>query len=195
MSKPDPPIYRMTNWRGCNSALQQRGSLQIWFDPATVGPAAPSGKRGRSARFADAAVQACLTLKALFGLPLRQTTGLVASLLNRAGLEWAVPDFSTLARRQKRSERRHPVSPHHRRTPSLDRQRAGERHRFEPTARDSAGNVSERGLLAVSRPVALAGLLHRIPPGFMLPVIIAPAEDEAIPFSVSIAVRRPASMS
>ena len=61
----------------------------------------PSGKRGRSATFTDAAIQACQTLKALFGLPLRQTTGLVASLLELAGHDWAVPDFSTLSRRQK----------------------------------------------------------------------------------------------
>ena len=40
-------------------------------------------------------------MKALFGLPLRQTTGLVASLLKLAGLDWPVPDFSTLSRRQK----------------------------------------------------------------------------------------------
>ena len=44
-------------------------------------------------------MQACLTLKALFGLPLRQSTGLVASLLKLAGLAGAVPDFSTLPRR------------------------------------------------------------------------------------------------
>ena len=40
-------------------------------------------------------------MKALFGLPLRETTGLVASLPKLAGLDWAVPDFSTLSRRQK----------------------------------------------------------------------------------------------
>lgn len=101
MSKPTPPTYRTTNWRSYNAALKQRGSLQIWFDPATVWLAEPSGKRGRPATFTDAAIQACLTLKALFGLPLRQTTGLVASLLELAGLDWAVPDFSTLSRRQK----------------------------------------------------------------------------------------------
>jgi IS5 family transposase len=101
MSKPTPPIYRTTNWRSYNAALKQRGSLHIWFDPATVWLAEPSGKRGRSATFTDAAIQACLTLKALFGLPLRQTTGLVASLLELAGLDWPVPDFSTLCRRQK----------------------------------------------------------------------------------------------
>jgi hypothetical protein len=101
MSKPTPPTYRTTNWRSYNAALKQRGSLLIWFDPETVWLAEPSGRRGRSATFSDAAIQACLTLKALFGLPLRQATGLVASLLELAGLDWAVPDFSTLSRRQK----------------------------------------------------------------------------------------------
>lgn len=39
-------------------------------------------------------------MKVLFGLPLRQTTGFVESLLRRVGLDWAVPDFSPLCRRQ-----------------------------------------------------------------------------------------------
>ncbi len=38
----------------------------------------------------------------LFGLALRQTIGMVASLLRLAGLEdWPVPDYSTLCRRQR----------------------------------------------------------------------------------------------
>jgi len=45
--------------------------------------------------------QARLTIKVLFGLPLRQATGFVASLPRLAGLDWPVPDFSTLCRRQK----------------------------------------------------------------------------------------------
>ncbi len=40
-------------------------------------------------------------MKVLFGMPLRQTTGFVESLLRLAGLDWKVPDFSTLCRRQK----------------------------------------------------------------------------------------------
>ncbi|SFE91905.1 Transposase DDE domain-containing protein [Roseivivax sediminis] len=40
-------------------------------------------------------------IKILFKLPLRQTSGMVASLLKLAGLDWPVPDFSTLCRRQK----------------------------------------------------------------------------------------------
>ena len=78
------------------AALKQRGSLQIWFDPKTVWLAEPRGKRGRLATFSDAAIQTCLMLTALFGLPLRQTTGLMKSLLNLAGLDWSVPDFSTV---------------------------------------------------------------------------------------------------
>ena len=72
MTKPKPPTYRTTNWRSYIAALKQRRSLLTWFDPETLWLAEPSGKRGRSTTFADAAIQACLTLKALFGLPLRQ---------------------------------------------------------------------------------------------------------------------------
>jgi hypothetical protein len=51
--------------------------------------------------FSDTAIQFCLTIKVLFKLPLRQTTGMVASLLKMANLDWAVPDYTTLCRRQK----------------------------------------------------------------------------------------------
>lgn len=74
--------------------------MLIWFDPETTWLAGPSRKLGRSATFTDAAVQACLRLKALFGLPRRQKTGLVASLLDLARLDLQVPDFSALSRRQ-----------------------------------------------------------------------------------------------
>ncbi len=75
--------------------------MSIWFDPEMIWVPPPSGKRGRQRCFSDTAIQACLTLKVLFGLPLRQTTGFVESLLELVGLDWAVPDFSTLCRRQK----------------------------------------------------------------------------------------------
>ncbi len=39
--------------------------------------------------------------RSLFGMALRQTTGFVESLLRLIGLDWSVPDFSTLCRRQK----------------------------------------------------------------------------------------------
>lgn len=64
--------------------------------------AAKTGKRGHPETFSESSIQTCLTLKVWFGLPLRQTVGLVASLIEMAGLDWPVPDFSTLCRRQAR---------------------------------------------------------------------------------------------
>jgi hypothetical protein len=58
------------------------------------------GKRALQREFRNAAIQACLTMKVPFGMPLRETTGFVESLLPLAGFDWEVPDFSTLCRRQ-----------------------------------------------------------------------------------------------
>jgi Transposase DDE domain len=63
--------------------------------------AASTGKRGRQPNYSDAAIQTCLTMKVLFGMARRQTTAFVESLLQMIGLDWAVPDFSTLSLRQK----------------------------------------------------------------------------------------------
>ena len=101
MSRPTPPTYKTKNWQAYNEALKRRGSLTVWFDPEMIWEAAPTGKRGRQPDYSDAAIQTCLTLKVLFGMALRQTTGFVTSLLGLVGLPWSVPDFSTLSRRQK----------------------------------------------------------------------------------------------
>jgi len=50
--------------------------------------------------FSDAAIQFCPMVKVLFGLPLGQTTGMVANILSMAGLEWPAPGFSILSHRQ-----------------------------------------------------------------------------------------------
>jgi hypothetical protein len=51
--------------------------------------ATPSGKRGRQQIFSDASIQFCLSLKCLFNLALRQTLGMVQSLLQLAGTRLA----------------------------------------------------------------------------------------------------------
>ena len=99
MAKPSPARYRTTNRSSYNAALRKRGSLLIWLDMAWLAP--HDGRPGRPAVFSDAAIQFCLTIKVLFKLPLRQTTGMVASLLRMANLEWAIPDYSTLCRGQR----------------------------------------------------------------------------------------------
>lgn len=101
MSKPPRAKYRTTNWSEYNAALKRRGSLMVWLDADLQWQAPASGRSGRPAVFSDAAIQFCLTLKCMFGLGLRQATGLAESLLKLAHLDWAVPDYSTLSRRQK----------------------------------------------------------------------------------------------
>ena len=101
MPKSASPKYPTTNRTEHNAALKQRGSLDVWFDPDTVLLSALCGPPRRPARFSDNAIELCLTLKAMFKLPLRQATGLVASLLKLANLDWPVPDYTTLCRCQK----------------------------------------------------------------------------------------------
>ena len=101
MSKPTPARYRTTNWSSYTASLRKRGSLLIWLDKEMTWLAPHDGSPGRPAVFSEASIQFCLTIKVLFKLPLRQTTGMVASLLKMANLDWAVPDYTTLCRRQK----------------------------------------------------------------------------------------------
>ena len=56
---------------------------------------------GRPVVFSDAPIDFGLSIKVLFKLPLRQTAGMVASLLRLAGLDWLLPYFFSLCRRQK----------------------------------------------------------------------------------------------
>jgi hypothetical protein len=101
MSSWTPTKYATRNWSDYNHARKRRGSLDVWFDLEAKWKAEPAGKRGRQRRYRDAVIQACLTIKVLFGLPLRQATGFVQGMLNLVDLDWEVPDYSALCRRQK----------------------------------------------------------------------------------------------
>lgn len=100
-AKPIASRYRTTNWSSYNAALKSRGSLTVWLDEGMQWYAPKSGKRGRNTLYSDQAIQCCLSIKCLFGLPLRQSIGLVESLLKLSNLPWTAPDYSTVCRRQK----------------------------------------------------------------------------------------------
>lgn len=96
------PKYRVMNWSDYNAALQQRGSLTIWFtEEAQAGwLAVKTGKRGAQPVYSDLAIETSLTLRLVFKQPLRQTTGLLRSLTALLKLdELPIPDYSTLSRR------------------------------------------------------------------------------------------------
>lgn len=72
MSRPPKTSYKTSNRQSYNQALRHRASLNVWFDASIQWEAVPSGHRGRQQSYSEAAIQACLTLKILLGLPLRQ---------------------------------------------------------------------------------------------------------------------------
>ena len=93
--------HRVTNSAVYDAALRQRGSLTVWFTEAAVAAwrAEPQTTRGGKPRYSGLAIATALTLRAVFRLALRQTEGLVGSIIALLGLDLAVPDHSTLSRR------------------------------------------------------------------------------------------------
>ena len=92
---------RVTNSAAYDAALRQRGSLTIWFsDDAIEGwRAQPRATAGGQPWYSPLAILTALTLRAVFRLALRQTEGLIGSIIGLLGLDLAVPDHSTLSRR------------------------------------------------------------------------------------------------
>ena len=93
--------HKVTNWAEYDAALRQRGSLTVWFTDAAVATwrAAPRTTRGGQPYYSALAIKTALALRAVFRLALRQTEGLIGSIIRLLGLDLAVPDHSTLSRR------------------------------------------------------------------------------------------------
>jgi hypothetical protein len=86
--------------------LKRRGSLTVWFTDEAVAAwcAEPRTTPGGQPHYSALGIGTALTLRAVFGLALRQTEGLIGSVVGLLGLDLAVPDYSTLSRRTKTLE-------------------------------------------------------------------------------------------
>ena len=104
--------HRVTNWRAYDVSLRQRGSLTVWFTEEAIAAwrAEPRTTRGGQPWYSPLAILTALTLRTVFRLALRQTEGLIGSILHLLGLELAVPDHSTLSRRAETLEMPRPRS-------------------------------------------------------------------------------------
>ncbi len=97
-----PQPYRVENWREYNHALRRRGSLTFWLNEEAIAAWRYAGptQQGGPITYLDLAIEACLRLRLVYSLGLRQTQGFVESLFRLLQVELPVPDYSTLSRRQ-----------------------------------------------------------------------------------------------
>jgi hypothetical protein len=98
--------HRVINWAAYDAGLRARGSLTMWFTAEAIEAwkAEPRTGRGGQPRYSSLAITTALTLRAVFRLALRQTEGLIGSILALLGLDLPVPDHSTLSRRAETLE-------------------------------------------------------------------------------------------
>ena len=95
--------YRIRNWREYERGLRSRGDVTIWLSEDAIAAWIPpkNGLRGGQRRYSNLAIRTALTLRVVFGLPLRQTEGFLDSLLSLMSRDLKAPDHTTLSRRNQ----------------------------------------------------------------------------------------------
>ena len=81
--------HRVTNWATYDASLRARGSMTVWFTAEAIEAwkAKPRAGRGGQPRYSSLAITTALTLRAVFRLALRQTEGLIGSILQLLDLD------------------------------------------------------------------------------------------------------------
>lgn len=101
---PAKDKYKVRNWKAYTRSLVQRGSLTLWLEDSVLRAWREidrSKKVVGENTYADCVIQCCLLLSQVYHQPLRQTTGFISSLLTLLGHpDYAIPDYTTLCRRQ-----------------------------------------------------------------------------------------------
>jgi len=90
--------FKVQNWPAYEAGLRRRGSLTLWIEDSALEHWQSFGQGGQ-ARYTDAAIQTSLMVRTAFKLPLRQTEGLMASILTLMDLTISAPDHTTVSRR------------------------------------------------------------------------------------------------
>ncbi len=67
--------YRVKNWREYEQGLRARGDVTVWFSEDAIANwiSRSTGERGGPRLYSNLAIETALTLRTVFGLPLRQT--------------------------------------------------------------------------------------------------------------------------
>jgi len=72
--------FKVQNWPEYEAGLRRRGSMTLWIEDAALECWQTCGPGGQ-ARYTDAAIQTSLMLRTAFKRPVRQTEGLMTSVL------------------------------------------------------------------------------------------------------------------
>jgi hypothetical protein len=95
--------YNDRDWKAYDQALKNRGNITIWFCEDAVkqwnAPQEEYRKKGRPKTYSDLSIQTYQVFRSLFKQPLRQTEGLVTSIIRLLDLDLQTPDHTTLSRR------------------------------------------------------------------------------------------------
>ncbi len=96
--------YRVRNWSAYEAGLQKRGDLTVWLsdDALDAWHQTPNGKPGGQRTYTDVAIEAALTIRMVFHLPLRQTEGFLRCLAEMLKVDLPIPDHTTMSRRLKK---------------------------------------------------------------------------------------------
>lgn len=103
-TKGKKKTYKVRNWKEYNKTLVDRGRITVWLTEEAIADwesADRTGKRGKPQQYSNTAIQTALTLQQVFHLPLRQTEGLLDSILQKFQAPVSAPDHSTLSLRGK----------------------------------------------------------------------------------------------
>jgi transposase len=90
--------FKVQNWAEYEAGLRRRGSLTLWIEDEVLQNWQSCGPNGQC-RYSEAAIQTSLMLRKAFRMALRQTEGLLASVITLMGLELSTPDHTTVSRR------------------------------------------------------------------------------------------------
>ena len=97
--------YNIRDWAKYDEGLKNRGSLTIWFSEDAIAAwnhvKSDKMKRGGQRVYSDLAIETAHTLRLVYKQPLRQTEGLLASIIQLLNLDLPIPDYTTLSRRAK----------------------------------------------------------------------------------------------
>jgi hypothetical protein len=107
--------YNKRDWKTYEEGLKNRGDLTIWLreDAVAAWNHVDNGKkkRGRQKQYLDLAIETSHAIRLVYKQALRQTEGLMRSIIRLMKLNLAIPDHTTLSKRSKKVLLRKKLSP------------------------------------------------------------------------------------